>query len=88
MNDTDLNKLRRLLTANEPAELRNYLSVTQFGQPYQVGTTIPVIGNLERSPAGLWAPQGSGAVSAPLDFAKSYLTLSHNAHRLHAEVPQ
>ncbi|WP_173066013.1 hypothetical protein [Phytohabitans houttuyneae] len=46
------------------------------GQLYQAGTTVPAIGAVVQTNTGLWVPQGSSVSPAPLDFARTYITLS------------
>jgi hypothetical protein len=56
--------------------VRGYLSVLAEGRRYHRGTSVPMIGAFVQLDTGLWVPEGARTQPAPIDYARTYVTLS------------
>ena len=78
----DETRLRRLISANEPAGLDPYIAVPSFGQPYHMGTLAARLGNFAQHASGLLVPASAVTRAAPIDYISSYITFTQlTGHR-------
>jgi len=77
----DAERLRRLISGDEPEELRStYLARVEAGAVRAAGTSLPVLGlRFETTRSGLLVPQGEGAVGMH-HLARRFITAKEIIH--------